>query len=60
MGKSAAAVHVVGFAEDLAAEKEGEACRGRIVDVAGFDGDEAVKEFCGSCQARVAESSIAP
>ena len=41
----------MGLVEDLAAEGEAVGGGDGIVDVAGFDGDEGVEEFCGAGEA---------
>jgi len=48
VGHLAGAVEVVVVAEDLSADGEAVGRGDRVVDVAGFDGDEPVEELCGS------------
>ena len=51
VGHLASTVGVVWFVEDLGAESKAVGRGDRVVDVAGFDGDEGVEELCGASQA---------
>ena len=48
VGQLAGAIEVVLVAEDLAAEGEAKGGGDGVVDVAGFDADEAIEELCGA------------
>ena len=50
VGQLAGAIEVVLVTENLAAEREAEGGGDGIVDVAGFDADEAIEEFCGAAE----------
>ena len=50
VGQLAGAIEVVLVAENLAAEGEAKGGGDGVVDVAGFDADEAIEEFCGAAE----------
>ncbi len=51
VGQGAGSIEVVGLVEDASAGSEAVRRGDGIVDVAGFNGDEGVEEFCGSGEA---------